>query len=86
MQFLSNRAFDRKYLKLNQKIQAKFKERKLLFSREPNCRILNIHKLSGKYEGMWSINITGDYRAIFDKVNEYTVIFINIGTHSELFG
>jgi len=86
MQFQSKREFDRNYLKLNQKIQTRFKERKELFSREPNCRILNIHKLSGKYDGMWSINITGDYRAIFDKQENEIVVFINIGTHSELFG
>lgn len=86
MQFISNREFDRKYLKLDQKIQDRFKERKYLFSVEPNHRILNIHKLSGKYEGMWSINITGDFRAIFDKRENGLIIFINIGTHSELFG
>jgi len=86
MQFLTNRIFDRKYSKLNPKIQKKFKERRNLFSIEPNSRILNIHKLSGKYNDMWSINITGDYRAIFDKQENGIIIFINIGTHSELFG
>lgn len=86
MQFLTNREFDRKYIKLNIKIKEKFKERRDLFNREPNSQILNIHKLSGEYNGMWSINITGDYRAIFDKQENGLIIFINIGTHSELFG
>lgn len=86
MKFISNREFDRKYLKLIKKIQIKFKERKELFSTEPNSRILNIHKLSGKYEGAWSINVTGNYRAIFFKQENGVIIFINIGTHSELFG
>jgi len=60
MQFQTNRKFDKRYLKLNSKIQNKFKERRDLFGREPNSKILNIHKLSGKYEGAWSINITGE--------------------------
>ncbi len=85
MQFFFKEKFNHSYKKLSPKIKARFKERRELFSKEPNCRILNLHKLSGKYDGMWSINITGDYRAIFDKQNEEIIIFINIGTHSELF-
>lgn len=86
MKFVFKREFNRRHLKLNSKIKERFEERLSLFDKEPNSRILNIHKLSGKYEDMWSINITGDYRAIFDKQENETVIFINIGTHSELFG
>ena len=86
MKFIFRREFNRRHLKLSTKIKEKFEDRLSLFNREPNCRILNIHKLSGKYEGMWSINITGNYRAIFDKQENEIVIFINIGTHSELFG
>lgn len=85
MKFVYKREFDRSYSKLNNKIKLRFDERLTLFSKEPNCRILNLHKLNGKYDGMWSINITGDYRAIFYKQNEEIIIFINIGTHSELF-
>lgn len=86
MKFLFRNEFNRRHLKLNFRIKEKFEERLALFDKEPNSRILNIHKLSGKYEGMWSINITGDYRAIFDKQENSVIIFINIGTHSELFG
>lgn len=86
MYFLTNREFDKRYSKLDHKIQKKFKERRDLFKMEPNAKLLNIHKLSGKYEGMWSMNVTGDYRAIFDKQEAGIIIFIAIGTHSELFG
>ena len=86
MQIFFKRSFQHKYRGLSHKLKEKFKERQELFTKEPNSRILNIHKLSGKYDGMWSINITGDYRAIFDKQENGVIIFINIGTHSELFG
>jgi addiction module RelE/StbE family toxin len=86
MDFLYKEKFNKNYAKLNNKIKTKFEERLTLFSKEPCSRLLNLHKLSGKYEGAWSINITGDYRAIFYKETETLMTFINIGTHSELFG
>jgi addiction module RelE/StbE family toxin len=87
MKFETGRIFDKKYLKLGNKIRSKFRERRDLFENEPASRILNLHKLEGKFENLWSINITGDYRAIFYyKDNKQTAVFVNIGTHSELFG
>ena len=86
MQFLTKRLFERSYAKLSNKIREKFIERKNLFQQDPTNPILNIHKLSGEYEGMWSINVTGNYRAIFDKREDGLIIFININTHPELFG
>lgn len=86
MQFFFKGKFDHSYEKLHPKVKERFKERRELFSREPNCKILNLHKLSGKYEGMWSINITGDYRAIFDKQENGLIVFVDIDTHSKLFG
>ena len=86
MQFILGRKFKRKYVKLSKKVQKKFKERKNLFLENSTHPILNIHKLSGEFEGKWSMNVTGDYRVIFDKSQTDIIIFINIGTHSELFG
>ncbi len=48
---------------------------------------LHNHKLHGKYRGHRSINITGDWRAIFHIVaQDETVEFVLLGTHSELYG
>ena len=86
MKFETSRIFDKKYLRLSNKIKFKFKERRDFFEKEPASRILNLHKLEGKLGGLWSINITGDYRAVFYyKDSKRTAVFINIGTHSELF-
>ncbi|MEK7634907.1 MAG: type II toxin-antitoxin system mRNA interferase toxin, RelE/StbE family [Patescibacteria group bacterium] len=87
MKFLYREKFNKNYPKLNNKIKSRFEERLTLFSKEPCSRLLNPHKLNGKYEGSWSINVTGDYRAIFYyEDNKKIATFINIGTHSELFG
>ena len=46
---------------------------------------LNNHKLSGEYEGYRSINITGDWRAVYKLIDRDTIVFVDLGTHSELY-
>ncbi len=67
------------------KIRRKFDERLTVFMREPNNLILNAHALSGERLGQWSINVTGDWRAIYQFKDTDTVIFIEIDTHSNLY-
>jgi len=67
------------------KIQDKFLVRVALFSENKFNLILHNHALSGKYEGFRSINITGDMRAVFQDFGN-TVVFICLGTHSQLYG
>ena len=73
---------------MSQKIQNKFYERLKVFQINQFNLILNNHKLTGKYDECWSINITGNHRAIyrilFEK-NKEVYIFIAIGTHPELY-
>ncbi|MEI6296925.1 MAG: type II toxin-antitoxin system mRNA interferase toxin, RelE/StbE family [bacterium] len=48
--------------------------------------LLNNHTLHGEYEGCRSINITGDYRAIFrENKNRDIILFLLLGTHGELY-
>ncbi|MEK9154279.1 MAG: type II toxin-antitoxin system mRNA interferase toxin, RelE/StbE family [Patescibacteria group bacterium] len=81
-----DRTFEKKFAKLPEKVREQFKKRKDLFIDEPNHPLLNNHPLHEPYAGCRSINVTGDYRAIFYNVNDALVRFINIGTHHELFG
>ena len=82
----THRNFDKKYAKLPKKLQEKFKERRNLFMANPFDSILDNHSLHEPYAGCRSINITGDYRAVFFHEQEDVVRFIAIGTHHELFG
>ena len=78
-------SFKKQYKKLPVKMREQFKTRLILFVQNQNSPQLHIHKLNGVYEGLWSINITGDFRAVFDKIQENAVFFEAIGTHSELY-
>ncbi|PIR57292.1 MAG: type II toxin-antitoxin system YafQ family toxin [Parcubacteria group bacterium CG10_big_fil_rev_8_21_14_0_10_41_35] len=45
----------------------------------------NNHALSGDRQPYRSINITGDYRLIYEQYDEDTVRLIDIDTHSNLY-
>jgi len=79
-----HRAFLKKLKKLPPKIQNRFEERLELFLKNPTDSTLNNHSVERRFPDCRSINITGDYRAIF-KLERDTAIFITIGTHSELY-
>ncbi|HEY4478848.1 MAG TPA: type II toxin-antitoxin system mRNA interferase toxin, RelE/StbE family [Candidatus Paceibacterota bacterium] len=81
-----SKKFRRNYKKLPFKLQEQFKQRRRLFLANPFDLILNNHALHDPYVGCRSINITGDYRAIFYQENESVIHFLIIGTHHELFG
>lgn len=76
--------FKKQYKKLPQKIQVKFSERLALFIEENNNPLLNIHALQGDDVPLISMNVTGDYRALFIQ-HKALVTFHKIGTHSELY-
>jgi len=77
--------FSKKYKKLSRKLQIKTQKQISLFINLPYASQLRNHPLKGKYKNYRSVNITGDLRAIF-KVQNKNIIFVEIGTHSELFG
>ena len=81
-----DRTFEKKFAKLPNKVREQFKKRKDLFVQEPYHPLLYNHNLHEPYAGCRSINVTGDYRAIFFHVSDSTVRFINIDTHHNLFG
>lgn len=85
MNIVSSRNFDKQFRKLPQKIKKQFSKRLEIFLIEPSNSQLNLHKLGGKYDELWSINITGDVRAILDRSFKNTILFVAIGHHSELY-
>ena len=78
--------FVKQYRKLPSKLQSRFDERLLLLLADPTVPILRLHPLKGKYQGYWSISISGDLRAIYLERGEEVIIFAFIGTHSQLYG
>ncbi len=84
MQAIFHDSFQKKFTKLLPKIQEQFRERLRLFLCNPHDIILNNHSVKKVFPGSRSINITGDYRAIFYEHGN-VAIFIEIGTHAELY-
>ncbi len=69
---------DRKLLKA-------YDERFLLFARGHRGTPLNDHALTGTLVGKRSFSITGDIRVIYEETDD-TITFLDIGTHSQLYG
>jgi addiction module RelE/StbE family toxin len=84
-----SRQFSKQYDKVDFNIKSAFDKRLKLFIKSPYHPQLNNHSLKGKYSGYRSINITGDWRALysqyFDKQNNKIIIFEVLGTHSQLY-
>lgn len=76
--------FKKKLKKIPPKIQGRFYERLELFLQDKFIGVLNNHSVDRAYPNCRSINVSGDYRAIFEDYGE-RIIFINIGTHSDLY-
>jgi addiction module RelE/StbE family toxin len=84
MEFYYSSTFKKQYKKLPVRIREQFKTRLVLFATDHNNPQLHIHKLQGEQNGLWSMNVTGDIRAIFDRNYEGVIMFAVIGSHSEL--
>ena len=56
-----------------------------LFLVDLNSPMLNTHKLSGNLKDLWSFNVSGDIRVVFDKSFDDIIILEAIGSHSELY-
>ena len=78
--------FQKQYKKLPRPIQDKFTERLELFVADPTHPVLRVHPLQGAHAGYWSMNVTGDVRALYRHDGEDIILFALIGTHSELYG
>lgn len=82
--------FKKQYQKADLKVKDAFKLRLKYFRENRNNPTLNNHPLTGTHLGKRSINITGDWRAVYsEKTNEEgekIVTFQLLGTHSQLYG
>jgi addiction module RelE/StbE family toxin len=77
------------YKKANVRIQKAVDQKIALFEKDPFDPQLNNHELHEEYEGLRSIDVTNDYRALYEEVpsgDETIAYFSLLGTHEELYG
>ena len=65
MNVIFHKSFDKMAAKLSPKVKAKMIERITLFSKDPLDCILRNRALNTPYQGSFSIDSTGDYRAVY---------------------
>ncbi len=81
-----SKKFIKEFKKCPHEMKTHFKNRLNTFIKNPFSQILNNHPLSGELKNYRSINITGDWRAIFESIdNDQIIYFVAIGTHSQLY-
>ncbi len=87
MKIVFHKYFNKSYKKSPLKIQKKFKERFKIFIENKYSPILENHALCGEWKEFRSINITGDYRALYHylDIKEDIIEFFVIDTHSNLY-
>ena len=87
MKIFFHKYFQKRYNKSFSKIKEKFDIQLELFYKNIHDVRLNNHALHGKYSHHRSIDVTGNIRAVYRKVGKRTdsVVFIDIGTHGELY-
>ncbi len=85
MRIIFKKSFIKQYKKLPSKIKQKVQERNVLFGKDRYNPIFNNHTLQGKYMGYRSISVSGDLRIIYKSLDTDIVLFVEIGTHSNLY-
>ena len=82
--FSYSQRFKKNLKKLDKKIIKAFKIRFGIFQENEYANILNNHPLRAEYADCKSINITGDYRMVYKRIDNLYIL-IDIGTHSQLY-
>lgn len=80
-----SKGFKKQYKKIPKNIKKAFLTRLEIFRKDQSNFILKNHPLKGDRLGQWSINVTGDIRAIYKVEDRDYIRFIMIGSHSELY-
>ncbi len=78
------RAFKRKVAG-NKEREDNFWRKLEVFRNNPFEPQLKSHKLSGKLQDYWSFSVNYDLRVIFYFADQEKVVFIDVGTHKEVY-
>lgn len=78
------RAF-KKYIRKNKTLERTFWGKTNAFIHDPFQKSLGAHKLTGELKNLWSFSVAYDCRVIFYFETPSKVVFIDIGTHDEVY-
>lgn len=69
----------------NQKLDTKTVDRIKLFQQNPTNPILKDHSLQGEKSYLRAFSITGDIRIVYLPVSKKEVVFLDIGSHNQVY-
>ena len=75
----------KKFIKNDEERKKKYLESLKIFLANPFDVRLKLHKLTGKLSDQWSFTVEYDVRILLYFETENKVVFINIGTHDEVY-
>lgn len=81
--------FYKQYKKANVRVRNRVDQAVAIFIKNPNDLELNNHSLFEPYQDFKSIDITVDWRALYEEVQigeETVAYFVELGTHNQLYG
>jgi mRNA-degrading endonuclease YafQ of YafQ-DinJ toxin-antitoxin module len=86
MHIIFSKKFRKRHRQLSLELQNRFRGRLILYLQNKNHPALNVHPLKGVFLGHYSLNVSGDIRAIFE-IREHgnSILFHDIGSYSQLY-
>jgi len=78
---LVSRLFEKNFERLPKRIQVLAEKKEILFCENAFHPSLQTHKLSAALKDDWAYSVNKHYRVHFYFVDDYTVMYVNIGTH-----
>jgi len=85
MKLRYSRSFQKQFQKLPSTRQHKVKEAVSVFEMEPTHQSLRNHPLKGDWQGYRSISAGGDLRLHYRTIKKDEVLFVAVGSHSQLY-
>ena len=73
--------FEKKFVKLDGRIQKIASRKILLFEDNPSHPSLHTHKLKGALDSLWAFYVNENYRVLLKFLKDNEVIYYDIDTH-----
>ncbi|MBI2592487.1 type II toxin-antitoxin system mRNA interferase toxin, RelE/StbE family [Candidatus Saccharibacteria bacterium] len=80
-----HKTFNKQFEKLQEAQRKQIKEAITLFLTDPNHHSLRNHPLKGEWRGYRSMSAGGDLRLHYRIIDDQNVLFIAVGSHSQLY-
>jgi mRNA-degrading endonuclease YafQ of YafQ-DinJ toxin-antitoxin module len=76
----------RKFFRRHPELRRQYQKTLELLELNPHHPSLRLHKLEGRFQGLSSVSINMSYRIVIEMiVREHEIIFVNVGTHDQVY-